>query len=210
MDVGTDACLDYLSEALKQGETSFDQITPNRTDAVRQGIGMTRLYYREIAPTIQPLLVEQRLEAIVDDGIILSGQPDTIAIEPGQIDDLKTGARGPGNHNVQIGCYSLLAQSAGLTIERGVIDFVKRVPIGKVQPAAVRITVPLALAEQTAANVLRHVVDDLRVFRNGDERLGLRPGDPAAFLANPNSNLCSAKYCLAHGSNFCHEWQKSE
>lgn len=209
-DVATDACLDQLSESLKQGETSFDQTTPNRSDAIRQGVSMSRLFHRSVAPRISPLLVEHRLEASAGQGIILSGQADCIAIEPGQIDDLKTGARSPGNFNAQIGSYSLLARSAGIEIEQGAIDFIKRVPVNKVQPDPIRVVVPLAIAEQTAANVLRHVIDDLRVFREGDERLGLRPGDPAAFLANPNSVLCSAKYCAAHGTSFCHEWRKSE
>jgi hypothetical protein len=209
-DVGTDACLDHLSEALKQGETSFDQTTPSRGDAIRQGVSMSRLFYRSVAPLIQPLLIEHRLEANAGEGIILSGQADCIAVEPGQIDDLKTGARNPGNFNAQIGAYSLLARSAGIPIEQGAIDFIKRVPVSKPQPDPIRITVPLALAEATAVNVLRHIADDLRVFRNGDDRLGLKAGDPAAFMANPNSNLCSAKYCTAHSTTFCHEWRKSE
>lgn len=209
-DIGTDACLDHLSEALKQGETSFDQTTPNRGDAIRQGVSMSRLFYRSVAPLISPLLIEHRLEASVDEGIVLSGQADVIAIEPGQIDDLKTGARSPGNFNAQIGAYSLLARSAGIEVEQSAIDFIKRVPVNKPQPEPIRITVPLAIAEQTAVNVLRHIADDLWVFREGDDRLGLKAGDPAAFLANPNSTLCAAKYCTAHGTSFCREWRKSE
>ncbi len=210
IDVGTDAALDKLSEDLNHGDTSFDPVTPNRADAVRQAVRMSQLYHREIAPRIQPLLIERRLTARVADGIELSGQADVVAIEPGQIDDLKTGARSPGNHNAQIGAYSLLARSAGIEIVQGAIDFIKRVPVSKPQPDPIRITVPLAIAEQMAANVLRHIIDDLRVFREGDERLGLSPGDPAAFLANPASNLCSAKYCSAHSTSFCHEWRVNE
>lgn len=208
--VATDCAIDKLSEDLKQGETNFDLISPNRADAVRQAVRMSRQYYTEVASNIQPLLVEERLTAQVADGVVLSGQADVVAIEPGQIDDLKTGARSPGNFNAQIGAYSLLARSAEIEIEQGAIDFIKRVSVNKVQPDPVRVVVPLAIAEQMAANVLRHVVDDLRVFREGDERLGLRPGDPAAFMANPSSNLCSLRYCAAHSTSFCREWQKSD
>lgn len=209
VDVGTDAARDYLVESFAQGEISYDEVTPSRSAALQQTISMSRLYYHKVAPNIRPTLVEHRLEA--DFGVVVvSGQADVVAVEPGQIDDLKTGARGPGNFNAQLGAYSLLARSAGLEIEQGAIDFLKRVPVGKPQPDPQRITVPLAIAEQAAVNVLRHVIDDLRVYREGDERLGLWPGDPASFLANPNSTLCSAKYCPAHGTSFCREWQKSE
>lgn len=209
VDVGTDAARDYLVESFAQGEISYDEVTPSRSAALQQTISMAKLYYHQVAPNIRPTLVEHRLEADFG-GVVVSGQADVVAVEPGQIDDLKTGARGPGNFNAQIGAYSLLARSAGLEIEQGAIDFLKRVPVGKPQPDPQRITVPLAIAEQAAVNVLRHVIDDLRVYREGDERLGLRPGDPASFLANPNSTLCSAKYCPAHGTSFCREWQKSE
>ncbi len=126
---------------------------------------MTKLYHRDVAPMITPVLVEKHSKAEVADNIVLSGQADVVATEPGQIDDLKTGARNLVNFNAQIGSYSLLARSVGIPIERGTIDFIKRVSVDKVQPDPVRITVPLMLAERAAANVLRHIVDDLRVFR---------------------------------------------
>ena len=209
----TDAARDSLVEQMGQG-VAFDTTTATRADALRQVISMTRLYYHKVAPNIQPVLVEKRLEAEVSEGIILAGSPDVVAIEPGQIDDLKTGARDPGNHNPQIGAYSLLARSAGIDIQQGAIDFIKRVPVSKPQPDPVRIVAPLAIAEQTAMNVLRHIVDDVRVFREGDDRLGLKAGDPAAFLANPHSRLCGEKYCPFWGITgqyaFCNEWRKSE
>jgi PD-(D/E)XK nuclease superfamily len=210
LSAASDCGRDALQEQLAGGEVEFDATTASRAAAVGQTIQMVRVYHQAVAPLISPVHVEQRFEADVADNIVLSGQPDLVCLEPGQIDDLKTGAREPGNHNPQIGAYSLLAKSHNLDINLGVIDFIKRVPIGKPQPEPVRITVPLAVAESAAVNVLRHVIEDLRVFREGDARLGLLPGDPAAFLANPNSMLCSAKYCSAHGTSFCHEWRKKE
>jgi hypothetical protein len=210
LSAASDCGRDALQGQLAGGEIAFDTVTNTRAAAVAQTISMVKVYHRCTAPLIEPTHIEQRFEAAISDGVVLSGQPDLVCVEPGQIDDLKTGAREPGNHNAQIGAYSLLVKSHKLAIQLGVIDFIKRVPIGKPQPEPVRITVPLSIAEQTAANVLRHVIDDLRVFREGDDRLGLLPGDPAAFLANPNSVLCSEKYCSAHGTSFCHEWRKQE
>jgi hypothetical protein len=206
----SDCARDALQTELAGGEVVFDTVSNTRAAAVAQTISMVKVYHRCTAPLIEPTHIEKRFEAEVSDGVVLSGQPDLVCVEAAQIDDLKTGAREPGNHNAQLGAYAMLVRSNNIPIQLGVIDFVKRVPIGKPQPEPIRITVPLAIAEQTAANVLRHVIDDLRVFREGDERLGLLAGDPAAFLANPNSVLCSEKYCSAYGTSFCHEWRKSE
>jgi hypothetical protein len=206
----SDCARDALQTEFAGGEVVFDTISNTRAAAVAQTISMVKVYHRCTAPLITPTYIETRFEATISDAVVLSGQPDLVCVEPGQIDDLKTGAREPGNHNAQIGAYAMLARSNNIPIQLGVIDFVKRVPVGKVQPDPVRIAAPLAIAEQTAANVIRHVVDDLKVFREGDQRLGLVPGDPAAFLANPNSILCSEKYCPAHGTDFCREWQKKD
>lgn len=204
----TDAALTGLTQELER-DVEFDQTTPNRADAVRQAINMTRVWHRVTAPTIQPLAIERRFEANLGDGLVLTGAPDIVALEPGQIDDLKTGAR-LGNFNAQIGAYSLLARSAGLEITRGALDFIKRVRTNKPQPDPVRSVLPLAVAESAAANILRHIRQDLKTFLRGDEAFNLRAGDPASFMANPASNLCSAKYCPAHGTNFCHDWRVNE
>ena len=71
------------------------------------------------------------------------------------------------------------------------------------QPIPVRDSYNVALAETAAVTVLRHIADDLRVWEHGDEARRTKPADPGAFLPNPHSSLCSAKWCPAHGSEFC-------
>lgn len=209
VDVATDCARDNIGESIARG-VMFDGprgATQNGREAVSQAVRMAALYHRAVAPNVQPLLVEERLEAEAAPGLVLSGQPDLVAREPNQIRDLKTGAK-QGNHNAQAGGYSLLARSDGIEIEQAAIDYIKRVPPSKPQPDPVVTKIPLALAEQVAANVLRHIAEDLRIFREGDRRLRLLPGDPAAFLANPSSVLCSRRWCPAHstGSNgWCRE-----
>jgi hypothetical protein len=87
---------------------------------------------------VTPLLVEERLEAEVAPGLVLVGKPDVVCREPTVLRDLKTGIRGPGSFAPQLGAYSLLARSNGIEIEHVVIDFVRRVAVGKPQPAPIR------------------------------------------------------------------------
>lgn len=204
----TDAARDTLVEQLGLGETAFDATTPARADALRQIVSMTKAYHRIIAPQVNPIHVEERLEAEISPGLILSGKPDVIAREPHRVRDLKTGARPGGGHVPQIGGYSLLARSNGIDIAEAAIDFIQRVGANKPQPDPTSKAVAVALAETAASNIIRHIEGDLRTFREGDPERRILPGDPWAFMANPNSNLCGERYCSAWGTSFCNEWQK--
>jgi PD-(D/E)XK nuclease superfamily len=209
VNLALDAARDRLVEEIGRGEVAYDAATGTRADALRQVISMTRVYHRAVAPGVLPIIVEERLEAEVAPGVILSGQPDVVAREPHKVRDLKTGARAAaGSHAPQLGGYSLLARSHGLDIVEAEIDFVQRVGAGKPQPEPTSKVVAVALAETAASNILRSIEGDLRTFRDGDAARRVLPGDPWAFQANPNSILCSAKFCPAHGTDFCREWQQ--
>jgi hypothetical protein len=101
----------------------------------------------------------------------------------------------------------LIAKSNGIATERARVDFIQRTARSKPQPPAQKIELDLAGAETAASNILRTMSADLNTFRKGDFRRNILPGDPWAFLANPSSQLCSAKYCPAHGTEFCKEHQ---
>jgi hypothetical protein len=89
--------------------------------------------------------------------------------------------------------------------ERAIIDYVKRVAVTQPQPDPVAIARNIAAAESAASNIMRTIARDMRVFLHGDAERRISPGDPWAFQANPSSILCSAKWCPAHGTSFCHE-----
>jgi hypothetical protein len=203
----TDAARDTLTEELGHGEIAFDATTGTRADALRQVISMTKAYHRVIAPQVVPIIVEERLEAEIAPGLVLSGQPDVVAREPHKVRDLKTGARPGASHAPQIGGYALLARTHGFDIAEAAIDFVQRVGIAsnKPQPDPTSKAVAVQLAETAAANIIRHIEGDLRTFREGDPERHILPGDPWAFQANPASILCSPKYCPAFGTEFCRE-----
>jgi hypothetical protein len=195
-----------LIEQLAEGETLFDQMTPNRSDALHQAIGMARAYHRQVAPQVEPIIVEERLEADIAPGLVLSGQADVVAREPETVRDLKSGVRPqPRPAAPQLGSYSLLARSNGLDIKKLAIDYLQRVSIRKPQPAATVALVAIAAAETAATSILKHIAGDLKTFREGDRERRLLPGDPWAFMANPASILCGPKYCPAYATEFCHE-----
>ena len=171
---------------------------------------MTGVYHDTVAPSIEPIIVEERLEAEVAPGLVLSGQPDLICREPGAIRDLKTGARMPVSFAPQLGGYSLLARSHGLDIERASIDYVARTPRKKPQAQPVSNEAVIAHAETAASNILRNIAADIATFRHGDAERRILPGDSWAFSANPASMLCSPKYCAAHGTDFCHEGKQQK
>lgn len=214
--VATDAAIQTLKDEVAKGMT-YDSRGPtySRSDAEIQVVRMARVYQAEIAPGIHPIMVEERLIAQVSDSVILSGQPDVVAREPGAIKDLNTGIR-MSNKTAQIGAYSLLARTPrpehpeGLKIEKASIDFIPRVSVKKTQPSAVDQARDVILAETAAINVIATIERGITTFRKGSEDGRIKPGDPWAFTANPNSMLCGKKYCPAWGIKgahaFCNEW----
>jgi hypothetical protein len=207
--VAADIAVAELTEQARY-EIEFDGPhgpTHSRREAELQTLAMTRMYHYLIAPDIEPLVVEERLEAEVEPGIVLSGQPDVVAREPHRVRDLKSGARRPGSAAPQLGGYALLARSHGLDIDSASIDFIQRVRVATPQPEPVSNPVAVGPAETAAANILRHIAGDLTTFRDGDPARRILPGDPWAFMANPSSILCGEKWCPAWGTSFCNEWQ---
>lgn len=206
LSTATDCAIEEFHATVADGMI-FDKETPHSTAAEKQILGMVTMYQQVIAPQVEPLIVEERLEADTGFGLILTGQSDVLAREPGRLRDLKTGKR-QAMHAPQIGGYSLLSKSHGLKVNQACVDFVQRVGATKPQPEPVTTPYQLDRAENAAVNVLRHIAQDLAVFRDGDEATGALAGDAWAFAANPSSMLCSAKWCPAHGTSFCTEHKK--
>lgn len=208
--VATDAAIEALRERAAEG-VAYDRDTTSLNAAEQQARRMTQAYRIGIAPKVNPLVVEQRFEAAVPwtkYPIILSGQSDVIAREPQRIRDLKTGKR--SHHRPQLGAYALLARTCDLDVTKTTEDFIPRVALTKPQPPAQTFDHDLDGCEQAAVAVIKHIDAQLDVFLNGDEARRIQVGDAWAFVANPKSKLCSAKFCPAHGTEFCREWQQGE
>jgi PD-(D/E)XK nuclease superfamily len=203
-----DVARDELVEQQKFGSVRMDGprgVTHNWNDATAQVAAMSTAYHQVIAPLTQPVIVETRFEAEIEQGLILSGQPDLICHEPAMVRDLKTGTRPPASWVPQLGGYSLVARSHHLEIDTAAIDFVRKVARGRPQPIPETHTAEIAQAETAAAMIVRSIATAIDTFRRGDDRRGIKPGDPWAFSANPACVLCSPKYCSAYNTSFCRE-----
>lgn len=212
--VATDAAVETLKEKVREGIT-YDRETASMADAEQQVVLMSYTYRTDIAPQVEPIVVETRLEATVPwtrNRFVLSGQADVIAREPGRVRDLKTGKR-RGNHRPQLGSYGLLAKSQpeAINVTEAAEDYIARTTLKKqrdVRGETYRFD--LAGCESAAVAVLRHMDMCLTTFMEGDEARGILPGDPWAFPANPSSNLCSERWCPAHSTPFCKEHNRGE
>jgi hypothetical protein len=197
------ALIDFETSMQENG-VLWDDTTPNLSDGQRQVARMVKVYRATLAETIKPLVVERRLEARVGEGVILSGQNDTQAVEPDIIRDLKTG-RQHRTHYAQLGSYSLLVRTAHPESAAKAVctDFIKRVPVNKEQPLPLTEIYDQGVAENAAVSTIHRIKQDVDEFHR---RLDAEDAPPEhAFLANPGSNLCNPKYCSAWGTAFCRE-----
>lgn len=156
--------------------------------AIRQAISIIQVF----GERLQPLAIEERLEASLGDGFMLSGTIDIR--EHLAIDDVKTGTVQRANQ-AQYGGYGLLGEANGHAIGRLTEIYVKRVGMSKSQPDPTWTDYPVAESKTAAWEIAQRIKGDLTAFRNG--------GDAWAFMPNPNSMMCSPDYCPAFGTNFC-------
>lgn len=173
---------------------SWDPTSPNLNTAEKQVIRQVTSYANHVAPKIDPESVEEYIEMPLKEGgnIWITGHTDT-KFSTG-IRDLKTGVKRRAN-GYQYGCYSLLYRSTGLDVEFLIEDFVPRVAISKEQPLPEIHYYNVKESELAAYAIITRMIADLKAFRV--------TADPWSWLANPMSMMCHAKYCPAHGTEFC-------
>ena len=183
-----------LEAQTEEGAVLWDDTTPSLSDGQIQVAKQTQTYLANVAPHITPIAVEERLNARYEGGIVISGQQDTIVVEPVTLADVKTG-RNHDVHMPQLGCYSLLLRSHDAPVEKIEEHYIPRVPVKLDQPEPIITEYDVEVSERAAKSVLDHLVQDIAKFRAS--------GSPDAFLANPHSKLCTETWCPAHGTNLC-------
>jgi len=191
----TDAGIASFKDEIGDG-VDYDETTPNNNHAEKQLTTLARSYYHEIIPVLnldkESAVFEKTLSAALDAETLISGTPDVA--DAAQIRDLKTGKE--TSFEAQTGGYSLLRKSNGNKKPRTLaIDFLPRTPIQKKYPGAHSIIYDVDFAEYYAWNIIKTIQRDIERF--------LKSGDPWAFMPNPKSMLCGAKYCHAYGTNYC-------
>lgn len=187
-----------LAEQTRDG-VMWDAVTTTIATAQRQVMRQARSYRQHIAPSIEPELVEQRIEAAAGAGVIVSGQIDVYDRRGTLVGDVKTGKMSRWNAP-QYGTYSRLLRTDGRPVKRIEEHYLPRVALSESQPRPEIIVYDVTACEQASATIINHIARDLTEFRE--------TGSPEAFLANPMSMLCSDKYCCAWGTTFCTAWRK--
>ncbi len=182
-----------LDTALQEDEVLWDNTTTSRNDAQNQLLTMSKSYYLEVAPNISPLLCEEQFYAKINNNYELSGKIDLLTTD-GVLRDLKTGVK-MRSHHEQIGGYSILCKSNKKMVNSACVDFLPRVKKDKIYSGAENKIYNLELAENIAKNTIKCIIRDIEMFK--------KTGLPDHISANPNSMLCSEKYCNCFNSNFC-------
>jgi hypothetical protein len=189
-----------LNEEIADG-VIWDQTTSNKNDAQQQLVRMGKTYRAKVAPKINPVAVEERLKAQVSERMILSGQKDVLAREPGALRDLKTG-KVQRQNMAQYGAYSLLERSNGKPpVEKLIEDFIARSSLRRPQPEPIETEYDVAAAENEAKEILFDIERGLDEFQRRLNDGGAPP--EGAFRSNPQSMLCGSKWCAAWGTSWC-------
>jgi hypothetical protein len=195
-DEATAAAIDALRKDMEgSSDIITDDLTPTVNVAEQQAARMLKCYRVHFANTVNPLAVETRFQADAGDGFTLSGQADLVAMEPGGIDDLKTGAV-ERVHIAQLGTYSLVYQPHGYRVDWLRQTFIPRVRLSAAQPEPSQVYYDPAMAEQIATARIRQIKRDVNeLVENG----------PLVIQANPASMLCSDRWCPAWGTKACRQ-----
>lgn len=180
-----------LREEVAKG-VAYDPTSPDINTSEKQVRRQAYAYRLVVAPKIEPVLVEKRLEATFGP-FVISGQVD---VATDGVRDLKTGVH-HGIHMPQLGAYSLLLKAHGMESTHIIEDYVPRTSLKKEQGTPVSTPYDAALTERVAKAVIGRMARDVLEFQT--------TGDPLVFQANPNSMLCSARLCSAWGTTFCRE-----
>lgn len=211
------------NDAIEHGIVSFrdraesdgcewDDTTRDVGTAEKQIVRMAKVYRAQVAPRLLPVEIEERVEADVGTpGWSVSGQLDVLAREDGtsnlnRIHDTKTGVSARAN-GPQYGAYALLFEAHGYEIGSIVEDYIARVPLRREQPDALAVSIDVQAARQDAWEAIHAIQRDATEFA---ARAANPTGAPphGAFSPNPASQMCSARWCPAHGTAFCRSHAK--
>jgi hypothetical protein len=177
----------------------WDELTNSHNTAAKQIERMTRVYRVQVAPKISPIKIEERLEATIGE-VVISGQKDCLCREPADLRDLKTGKRA-SSHAAQLGAYSLLERSHGGEVTGLKEDYIRRGGLKQPQPDVETLAYDPGVCEHLAMETIDDIRGSVIEFRERLKTGRLPPEN--AFRPNPNSVLCSDKWCPAWGTKFC-------
>jgi len=185
------AVAEYRSR-IKNG-VIFDSATQRNNDAEKQIAMSLRAFRAQVEPQIQPASAETPRRARVAEGVVLVGTSDVEDVRC-YLDDYKTGSHLRMYH-AQLGGYALLRESHRGVIKRLRKHVIPRVSLRKPYPGTRTIEYDIDISKKAAWSIIQHIQRDVRNF--------ITTGDPEVFLCNPMSMMCSEKYCVCYGTEFC-------
>lgn len=190
-------CWPAYEEATSE-EYLVDNLTEDR-DVGWQQMDRIAWSFFPVLDTMQPSQIEQKFESVFSPlgeyaiPVRFSGTVDVREYN-GELTDHKTGKEMPVA-DAQLGGYSLLCKDNGLPINSVRLSFVERVPLKKIQPAAVLLRLDVDACESEAWTIIKDIQRHYEDWRETK--------DPRSFPGNPNSQTCTQKFCPVWGTRFC-------
>ena len=147
---------------------------------------------QELVSKKTPLVMEKSISTQMY-GLLVTGHPDQIN-DDGSIGDSKShGTTLTKNYIAQLGTYGAIVEDLGEKVT-GLEQYnFQRL---KTKPSPLRIERYLVTpAIEYAQTIIQRTANNLENY--------IDTGDPNSFNANPQSPMCSAKWCDAWGTNWC-------
>lgn len=187
---------EYEIEGKKYEKIEYDKVVYNKEAGILHIKKFTQAYYTDIVPKMSfpdKAKPNDHLELTLKKtfmGFNLSGHVDVWT--GNSICDTKTGAKKMAYHS-QLGGYGLLIGES--MFKKLYINWLPRVSLSKPYPGTKIIAYDKKFAMTEAYTTIVRIIDAINKFKSTPK--------PSCFPANPNSYLCSEKYCRAYGTNFC-------
>ena len=186
-------------ESINDGEIIYDETTRSVDQAKRQMMAICEAFM-PIAQMTDMVAVEDELEAVVSPlgdfaiPVRLRGHRDGKDAR-NEIHDHKTGKEISAYHS-QMGGYALLSQLRDEEVAGVRVNFAPRLPVSRLHETAARsFRYPLDECVTAAWQTIRTIQQEFEHY--------LESGEEWAFPANPQSQSCTEKYCLAYGTKWC-------
>lgn len=189
----------YETELKEAESIVYDDITHNQDAGKFQINRFVKFYQRDIAPRLafpEGANPSDHIERYIErqlKGFKISGHIDVITLY--SICDTKSGKTKRAYHS-QLGGYANLVVADGGKAPRYLLcHYLPRVHIDKPYPGTKIVNYDVEFSMNEAWYTINQIIRDVNNFKDSQ--------NPASFQANPQSTLCSPKYCRAFGTTFC-------
>ena len=196
IDTAIDCGMSEVDKFVQYGVV-WDATTTDLNSAQKQVSRQLKVYAQCYGDAI-PDAVEESLVAVISPDAVLCGTVDQRVGT--SIRDTKTGTRRRAN-GVQYGAYSLLQRAHGVEIDELIEEYLPRTSLKKPQLPVSVIKHNVAEAERAAREIIDRMLSAIMRFKT--------TANPWEFLPNPMSQMCTERYCPAHGTAFCTVYKES-